>query len=160
MKRSVIRNFTKFIRKQLYQSLRPATLLKKTLAQVLSCEFCEISKNNFSTEQLWMSASEFVIEMLIFRSSHSQTFSKIGVLKNCAILEPLSNKVAGLLLQNTRVDCFWLFVHQILFLELNMVFIADSRTGFCSRILRKHELSLTSSHSSWSVAEPLGLQLY
>ena len=28
--------------------LRPATLLKKTLAQMFSCEFCEISKNNFS----------------------------------------------------------------------------------------------------------------
>ena len=28
--------------------LRPATLLKKnTLAQVFSCEFCEISKNNY-----------------------------------------------------------------------------------------------------------------
>ena len=25
------------------QSLRPATLLRKTLAQVFSCEFCEIS---------------------------------------------------------------------------------------------------------------------
>ena len=29
------------------QSLRPATLSKKTLAQVFSCEFCEISKNTF-----------------------------------------------------------------------------------------------------------------
>ena len=28
--------------------LRPATLLKKRLAQVFSCEFCEISKNSFS----------------------------------------------------------------------------------------------------------------
>ena len=27
---------------------RPATLLKKTLAQVFSCEFCEISKNIYS----------------------------------------------------------------------------------------------------------------
>ena len=26
----------------------PATLLTKTLAQVFSCEFCEISKNTFS----------------------------------------------------------------------------------------------------------------
>ena len=25
----------------------------ETLAQVLSCEFCEIFKNTFSTEQLW-----------------------------------------------------------------------------------------------------------
>ena len=27
--------------------MRPATLLKKTLVQVFSCEFCEISKNTF-----------------------------------------------------------------------------------------------------------------
>ena len=26
---------------------------KQTLAQVFSCEFCEISKNTFFTEQLW-----------------------------------------------------------------------------------------------------------
>ena len=37
---------------------RPTTLLKKeTLAQVFSCEFCEISKNTFFTELLWMNAS-------------------------------------------------------------------------------------------------------
>ena len=29
-----------------------ATLLKKSLAQVFSCEFCEISKNTFFTEHL------------------------------------------------------------------------------------------------------------
>ena len=29
---------------------RPATLLKKRLAHVFSCEFCEISKNTFFTE--------------------------------------------------------------------------------------------------------------
>ena len=42
-KKGVLRNFTKFLRKHLCQSLRPATLLKETQAQVLSCEFCEIS---------------------------------------------------------------------------------------------------------------------
>ena len=31
---------------------------KETLAQVFSCEFCEISKNNFFTEHLWATASE------------------------------------------------------------------------------------------------------
>ena len=38
-------------------SLRPPTLLKKRLWQVFSCEFCEISKNIFSTEHLWTTAS-------------------------------------------------------------------------------------------------------
>ena len=55
-KKGVLRYFTKFTGKHLCQSvffnkvagLRPATLLKKTLAQVFSCEFSEISKNNFS----------------------------------------------------------------------------------------------------------------
>ena len=32
--------------------LRPANLLKKRLAQVLSCEFCENSKNNFLTAKV------------------------------------------------------------------------------------------------------------
>ena len=31
---------------------------KETMAQVFSCEFCEISKNNFFTEHLWATASE------------------------------------------------------------------------------------------------------
>ena len=30
---------------------------KETLAQVFSCEFCEISKNAFFTERLWTTAS-------------------------------------------------------------------------------------------------------
>ena len=55
-KKGVLRYFTKFTGKHLCQSvffnkvagLRPATLFKKTLAQVFSCEFSEISKNNFS----------------------------------------------------------------------------------------------------------------
>ena len=54
--KGVLRNFAKFTGKHLCQSLffnkvaglRPATLLKKeTLAQVFSCELCEVSKNTF-----------------------------------------------------------------------------------------------------------------
>ena len=30
---------------------------KETLAQVLPCEFCEISKNTFFTEHIWITAS-------------------------------------------------------------------------------------------------------
>ena len=37
---------------------RLATLLEKeTLAQVFSCEICEISRNTFSAEHLWTTAS-------------------------------------------------------------------------------------------------------
>ena len=57
VRKGVIRNFAKFTGKHKCQSLflitlqaRPATLLKKRLAHVFSCEFCEISKNTFFTE--------------------------------------------------------------------------------------------------------------
>ena len=44
----------------LLKMARPATLLKKeTLAQMFSCEFCEISKNAFFTEHVWATASAF-----------------------------------------------------------------------------------------------------
>ena len=64
-KKGVLRNLAKFTGKNLYQSfffnkvavLRPATLLKKTLAYVFSCEFCEISKNTFSYRTPTMAAS-------------------------------------------------------------------------------------------------------
>ena len=60
----------------------------------------------FFTEDIWTTASEFVTEMLIFRTSRSQMFFKISV-----ILEPLSNNiVADLLLQNTYGGYFRIFV--------------------------------------------------
>ena len=63
--RGVLRNFTKFTGKQLCQNLffnKVAGLAcnfikKETLAQAFSCIFCEISKNTFFTEQLWMTSS-------------------------------------------------------------------------------------------------------
>ena len=55
IKKDVLRNFAKFTGKHV--CLRPATLQKKTLAQVFSCEFFEIFKNSFFTEQLWGTAS-------------------------------------------------------------------------------------------------------
>ena len=68
-KKVVLRNFAKkFSGKHLCQSLffnivaglRPATLLKKVaLAQVFSCEFCEISKITSFTEHYWTATSEF-----------------------------------------------------------------------------------------------------
>ena len=52
-KKGVLRNFAKFPEKQLCQSLffNEVFFIKKE-AVVFSCEFCEISKNNFSTEYL------------------------------------------------------------------------------------------------------------
>ena len=42
--------------------LRTATLLKECLAQMFSCEFCEISKNTFFTEYLRTTASNIYRE--------------------------------------------------------------------------------------------------
>ena len=60
----VLKNFKKFTGKHLYQSLifnkvaGPCNFIKKeALAQVFSCEFCEIFKNTFFTEHLRTTAS-------------------------------------------------------------------------------------------------------
>ena len=64
VREGVFRTFSKFTRKHLHQSLFVKKLQacnfikKKTLAQMFSCEFCEISKNNIFTEHLWATASE------------------------------------------------------------------------------------------------------
>ena len=38
--------------------------IKKTLAEVFSCEFCDIFKNTFLTEHLWVTASVLTAEQL------------------------------------------------------------------------------------------------
>ena len=58
MKKGVLKNVAKFRGKRLCQSLRPGPqacnfIKKETLAQVFSCEFCEIFKKN--SEQLFLS---------------------------------------------------------------------------------------------------------
>ena len=57
MKKVVLRNFTKFTRKDLCQSLFFNKVVGLTLAQVISYEFCKISKNTFFTEHLRTTAS-------------------------------------------------------------------------------------------------------
>ena len=71
-KKGVLRNFAKFTGKHLYPSLlfnkvagfRPAEACnffkKENLAQVFSCEFCEISKNTFSYRTPPVAASLFL----------------------------------------------------------------------------------------------------
>ena len=138
MKKGGLRNFIIFTGKRLCQGLRPATWWNKRLWTGDLLWSLQNSNNTFFTENLWMTASEFATETLIFRSIRSQIIFKISVLKNFAILEPLSNnKVTDLLLQNTYGGCFWIFVAANIFLQVNMVFIADSPTSFCSGLLLK-----------------------
>ena len=71
--KGVIRNFIKFTGKQLCQSLfsnkvaglRPKAcnfIKRETLAQVFSCEFCEISKKTFFQRTPIVAASELGID--------------------------------------------------------------------------------------------------
>ena len=46
---------------------------KEALAQVFSCEFCEISKNNLFTEHRWTAASESNIVILLENKCMSYT---------------------------------------------------------------------------------------
>ena len=88
MRKGGLGNFTKLTGKHLCQSLlfnkvadlKPEAcnfIKKETVAQVFSCEFCEIYKNIFYYRTPLLAAS--------------------GVVINFAILEPFSKKVAGLL---------------------------------------------------------------
>ena len=62
LKKGVLRNFTKFTGKHLYQGIffnkvAGNFIKKEALAHVFSSEFCEISKNIFLTKHLWRTAS-------------------------------------------------------------------------------------------------------
>ena len=68
-KKRALGNFAKFTGKHLCQDLffdkiaglRPSTLLKKKLAQVFSCEFCEIFKNTFFYRTPPVAASDITL---------------------------------------------------------------------------------------------------
>ena len=54
---------------------------KETLAQVLSYEFCEISKNTFFTEYLWATASAFCMHNVSFALQTSEYNKKFTISK-------------------------------------------------------------------------------
>ena len=60
---------------------------KETLGQVFSYEFCEISKNTFSTEHLWATASAFLWAIAV------SGFRPLEIYKNSGL--PLSTEVAN-----------------------------------------------------------------
>ena len=73
----VLRNFTKFTGKQLCQGLfcnKVAGIVcnfieKETMAQVFSCEFCQISKNTFFYRTLLLAPSGYYINRSIYCAS-------------------------------------------------------------------------------------------
>ena len=73
-KKGVLKNFAKFTRKHLGQSLflnkvagaACNFIIKETLAQAFSCEFCEIFKNTFFYRTPPVAASDN-LKLLLFR---------------------------------------------------------------------------------------------
>ena len=51
---------------------------KETLAQVFSCEFCEISKNIFFAEQLRTTASKIIQKIITETSEAAQSFFPVA----------------------------------------------------------------------------------
>ena len=81
-KKGALRNFAKFIGKRLWQSLfcRPQAE-KETLVQLLSCEFCEISKSAFSYRTTPAAASAFFKCLFVTsRTPHFTLFTSISTL--------------------------------------------------------------------------------
>ena len=81
-KKVVLRNFAKFTGKHVYQSLfliklpEACNFIKKeTMAQMFSCEFCEISRNTFSYRAPPVAASESRIHILILQLSSILSFA-------------------------------------------------------------------------------------
>ena len=75
IKKGVLRNFANFTGKNLCQSLffNKGFNKKETLAQVFSCEFCEISETTFSTEHLWKT-NNFKISFTLLTSQLAMLF--------------------------------------------------------------------------------------
>ena len=92
--------------------LRPATVLKKTLAQVFSCEFCEISKNIFFTEHLLGTASLCHLIPLVrfFQGLKYAYVVHISVFLDLiwfACFYDLMNRGLFRTLSNIQVGAFW-----------------------------------------------------
>ena len=83
------------------------------------------------------------------------------------VLKPVFIKLSGLLLLKTFDVCFWIFLAANFF-QPNLVFIADSRTGFFFRTLLKTRVKTHKQPQELAFLEILqisqentsGLQLY
>ena len=94
--KGVLRNFAKFTRKHLCQRffLKKSTasnlIKKETLAQVFSCDFCEISKNTFVTEHLrWLLLIKQSRWQLIRQLFYKVSFTRYYVIFCLWWLEPV-----------------------------------------------------------------------
>ena len=75
--KKVFQKFHKIDRKRPVPVMQACNSIKKeTLAQVLSCEFCEISKNTFFTEHLSTTAFDLASKMLVLQGIRHKRGSK------------------------------------------------------------------------------------
>ena len=110
VKKGVLRNFAKLTGKHLCQRLffnKAFFIIKETLAQVFSCEFCEISKNTFFTEHPRTSASMSNFEGNQIFKNHYMEENKLSetsfnIKRNVSLIQNLDNFVCY-----TSVACDW-----------------------------------------------------
>ena len=108
--------------------IRACNFIKKeTLTQVLSCEFCEISKNTFFTERLWTTASE-TVDIDALKNSLSSTlylfcvyvFTKYSSIiyeykRSIIVLSTLMHSGHKLLIQTVQRLLFRVFLIYLVF---------------------------------------------
>ena len=95
VRKGVLRNFAKFIRKHLCQIL----FFNKVAGQVLFCEFCRVSKNAFFTEHLRVTTFwECSIPVSILNTvgwSFTKITSLQKQLKECQLIENFYFEIFG-----------------------------------------------------------------
>ena len=107
----------------------PAALLKRTLAQLLSCEIYKLFKNNYFKEHLWMSASKHYLK----RDSNSGASCEFCKLfKNTYFLEDLQTACS----ETPVMGSFFKKVANLTGWKLLTVLERDCRTGISLWILR------------------------
>ena len=128
MEKGVLRNFTKFTGKHLCQNLRPATLSNKRLwHRCFSVKFAKFLRTAFLQNTSWRLLLNLSLRCWFSEEAAHRRFSKWVFLKTLWYWSLFL--IINLLVQNTYGGCFWIFVAANTFLQLNMVFIADNRTG-------------------------------
>ena len=106
MKKGVLRNFTNFTGKHLCQSL--------FFNEVAGLRLCEITKHTFLTEQLWTTASSYILQ--ISEKKRKWYFSLItthNITQVTYLLDSQKQSFAGVrirtaFLQDTSGGCFWI----------------------------------------------------
>ena len=85
------------VRDSILIKLQAQDCKKETLVQVFSCEFCELSKNTFFTEQIWTTASAFIFSEAV----------TVGVLLEKVFLKISENSMETSLVCETFKNTFF-----------------------------------------------------